>query len=76
MGTHIEAISAMESTTVSIVMHTPRKTQTLPAGPPLASDEALVLDSSLVTDNGLQFEEHTSLQVAMSWLRLRHNLQE
>jgi len=40
---YMEAISAIESTTVSIVTHTPRKTQTLPAGPPLASEEALVL---------------------------------
>ena len=40
---YMEAISAIERTTVSIVTHTPRKTQTLPAGPPLAREEALVL---------------------------------
>lgn len=41
--TYIEAISAMDSTDVKNVKHTPRNTQTLPAGPPLAIEEAPVL---------------------------------
>lgn len=46
----------MESTTVSIVTHTPRKTQTLPAGPPLASEDAPVLCPALASDSRIPIQ--------------------
>jgi hypothetical protein len=56
----MEAISAMESTTVNIVTHTPKKTQILPAGPPFASEEAPVLYSALASDHEFQFSGTTA----------------
>jgi hypothetical protein len=35
----------MERTTVNMVMHTPKKTHIVPAGPPLVSEKAPVLES-------------------------------